>query len=448
MRHTIRSGRSARRLVLGTAMGAVLGALLLTGCSTTASNGSGDDADAAGPGLTDTTIKIGFVVLDQMAGGSGFITADQGDAREQVNAMVDAVNADGGIAGREIEPVFQEFDTTTDSVQTESALCTAFTEDDAVFAVVLLGQREPSARQCYKDANTLMLDASGLGLPKSVYDDLAPFFFAVSTTTLDAYAETEVDVLDEAGFFDGAKVGVLIEANDDYRQVYEDVLKPALADVGATDPVTAEIDQTTAANAGATVGAAASKFKAEGVTALLFLGRGDNVGYFTAIAGPQKYYPKLAVGSFENPGFASRNPALFPKQALQGSQGLGISPTDDGLGSSLPFPQPGAETECVDIYAEAGIEFESRDNANRAFLFCDALRFLQAAAAEVGEDDPLNATSLADAAGGLGDTWQSAIALGTDFEPGVYAPASVGRLLAYVGPDFAYQGSDAPLANP
>jgi hypothetical protein len=214
-----------------------------------------------------------------------------------------------------------------------------------------------------------------------------------------------------------------------------------------TEVVTAEIDQTTAANAGATVGAAASKFKAAGVSALLFLGRGDNVGYFTAIAGPQKYYPKLAVGSFENPGFASRNPALFPKQALQGSQGLGISPTDDGLGASLAFPRPGAETECLDIYAEAGIEFEARDNANRAFLFCDALRFLQAAAAEVGEDDPLNATSIAEAAGGLGDTWQSAIALGTNFESGVYAPASLGRLLAYVGPDFEYQGSDAPLAN-
>ncbi len=448
MGHIIRSGGSARRLALGTAMGAALGALLLAGCGTTASNGSGDNADADGPGLTDSTIKIGFVVLDQMAGGSGFITADQGDPKAQVGAMVDSINADGGIAGRQVEPVFQEFATSTDSVQTESALCTAFTEDDAVFAVVLLGQREPSARQCYKDANTLMLDASGLGLPKSVYDDLAPYFFAQSTTTLDVYANSEVGVLDEAGFFDGAKVGVLIEANDDYRQVYENVLKPALADVGVAEPVTAEIDQTTAANAGATVGAAAGKFKAAGVTALLFLGRGDNVGYFTAIAGPQKYYPKLAIGSFENPGFAQRNPALFPKQAIDGSKGLGISPTDDGLGSSLPFPQPGAETDCVDIYSEAGITFEARDNANRAFLFCDALGFLKAAAAKIPEGDPVNATAVAKAAGGLGDAWQSAISLGTNFEPGVYAPASVGRLLAYVGPDFEYQGADAPLVTP
>ena len=43
----------------------------------------------------------------------------------------------------------------------------------------------------------------------------------------------------------------------------------------------------------------------------------------------------------------------------------------------------------------------------------------------MGEDDPLNATAIAEAAGGLGDTWQSAIALGTNFEPGVYAPASL-----------------------
>ena len=435
-----------RRLAVRLMSIAAVAVLTTTACTATGGESAGDDADRTGPGVTDDTVKIGFVTLRNAAGASGFISADQGDPQAQVDALVQQINDNGGIAGRSVSPVIQEFDSSTDSVQTENALCTAFTQDEAVFAVVLLGQRESSARTCYRNADTVMVDISGIALADSVYQELAPHFWAPGNMTLDAYASALVPTLDAAGFFDDAKVGVLIEKDPNYQSVFDSTLQPALEAVGVTDITTGEIDQTNASNAGATVGAAAAAFKTAGVTAVLFLGRPDNPGYFTAIAGPQEYFPRLSIGTFEDAQFSSANPTLFPPQALKDALGIGFAPPKDGVSASLAFPRDGAEADCVSIYESADITFAGRPEARTALGYCDALSFLQAAAASLPDGSALNADTIAGAAADLGTEWQSASTLETRLRAGNYAPASSVAGLAYSNGQFEYTGEPQGLA--
>ena len=436
--------RNLRSRPATAAVAALLLGGLLTACGTADS-----DSDAVsgepGPGVTDDTVRIGFVTLkaSTAGGGSGFNVPDYGDLKKQVQILVDHANENDGIGGRTIEPVIREFDSSTSSVQVETDVCTAFTEDDKVFAVVLLGQREPSARSCYKEANTVMIDAGGVGQSQQVYEDLAPYYWAPSFTPLEPYSRAMLATLDEEGFFaDGVKLGLFVEKSAGYRSVADEVIKPGLAELGVTDITEADFDVSSNSSLGASAGAAVNSFKAAGVDRVMFLGRGDMVGFFTSIAAPQQYAPRLALGSFEDPQFASLNPIFYPPKALEGAVGVGVLPPTDGVAAG--FPSPGAEQECVDILKEGGQSIPDRESSKRALLYCDAVSFLQAIGERLG-DNPLNAQAIAAAAAGLGEEWQAAAAIGTSFGEGVYAGSSEGRTLQYVDGAFTYTSDPQAL---
>jgi ABC-type branched-subunit amino acid transport system substrate-binding protein len=435
----------------GSRVVALIAAAALAGCGSTA--GGGTDTSSApsgenGPGVSAESVKIGFVTLKKAtAAGGAFTTADPGDISQQVAALVTHVNATGGIAGRTLEPVVVEYDAATASPAAENQLCTKLTQDEGVFAVVLIGQREQSSRECYRKAETLMIDAGGVALAQSVYEGLAPYLFAPSTSTLDTVAANLVPTLDAEGFFDGdVTVGIVQEKDPQYAEVNQSVLTPALAAIGIDKVELAEIDQTDGGTAGATAGAGVLAFKQAGVDRVIFLGRPDNVGYWASLSAPQQYTPRLALTSFDSPEFAAANPAFHPPAQMAGAQGLGFIPSRDGVGATEPFPSA-AEQACLDIFAEEDETFDTRANANRALNYCDAVLFLQAATQGIAKDAVLNASAVSAGAAGLGTSWQAASTFATSFGEAVYAPAGAGRPLEYVGPAFTYTGPVTPFVG-
>lgn len=423
---------------------ALLAGGLLTACGTADSDSDAGSGEP-GPGVTAETVRVGFITLkaSTAGGGSGFNVPDYGDLKKQVQILVDDANGKGGIAGRTIEPVIREFDSSTDSVQVESDLCTSFTEDEKVFAVVLLGQREPSARSCYKEANTLMVDAGGVGQGQQVYESLAPYYWAPSFSALEPYSRAMLNTLETEGFFgDGIKLGLFVEKSSGYRTVVDEVIKPGLSELGVTDITEADFDVSSNSSLGASAGAAVNSFKAAGVDRVMFLGRGDMVGFFTSIAAPQQYAPRLALGSFDDPQFASLNPIFYPPRALEGAVGVGVLPATDGVAEG--FPAPGAEKACIDTLKAGGQTIPNREGSKRALLYCDAVSFLQAVGDKIG-DKPLNAQSVAVAAAALGDQWQAAASIGTSFGEGIYAGASEGRTLKFENDSFTYTSDPQAL---
>ena len=446
--NAMRSRTSLRRLaVVGTALAT---AGLLAACSGSGDSGNGASSSEPGPGITATTVKVGFIVPKPKtaSGGTGFIGGEVGDAKSQVNALVKYVNGKGGLAGRKIDPVVRVVDSSTDSVQQENAVCTAFTQDDKVFAVVLTGVREPSARSCYAQANTLMIDAGAVPLSKSAYEELKPYLWAPGFSTIDDYAKALANSLKPQGFLDGkVKVGALIENEGGYQEAFDANVKPVLEAAGITDVTVAPFDATSGGTQGSSAGAAVNSFKAAGIDRLLFLGRPDMVGFFTSVAAPQLYTPRLAVGTFSDPNFIRLNPLYYPPAAITDAVGVGLIPGLDGINSG--FPAKGPETTCINIYKAAGQNFKLRTDARKGLFYCDATLFLQTVANKIGKDGTLNAANFSSTAQGLGDSWQAAASLGTKFGEGIYAPASTGRNLEYdnngnfkyVGGTFSLTGS-------
>jgi hypothetical protein len=287
-----------------------------------------------------------------------------------------------------------------------------------------------------------MIDAGGIGQSQKVFEDLAPYYWAPSFTALEPYSRAMLATLDAEGFFgDDTKVGLFVEKSSGYRSVADDVIKPGLAELGVTDIVEAEFDVSSNSALGASAGAAVNSFKAADVNRVMFLGRGDMVGFFTSIAAPQQYSPRLALGSFEDPQFAALNPIFYPPKALEGAVGVGVLPPTDGVADG--WPADGPEKECVDILDAGGQTIPDRQGSKRALLYCDAVSFLQAIGEKVG-NDPLNAQAVATAAAELGDSWQAAAAVKTSFGEGVYAGSVEGRTLKYDG-GFTYTSDPTPL---
>ena len=86
-----------------------------------------------GPGVTDSTIKLGLVQVDYSCI-KDFVDFTRGDQEKTYKVFVDDLNARGGILGRTVEPVYRDFCPIGNSQALST--CTSFTEDDKVFAVV------------------------------------------------------------------------------------------------------------------------------------------------------------------------------------------------------------------------------------------------------------------------------------------------------------------------
>ena len=419
---------------------------LLAACSTTATSDDPDtaaDGGAPGPGVGDDTVKIGLVTLASAdsAGSGGFTVAPQGDSAAQAEALVEHLNAGGGIGGREVELVVREFSSSEGSAQTETALCNSFTQDDEVFAVVTLGQRTRAALDCYSKAETLVVDVSQSAQPASVYEDLSPYLWTPNAVDLDTSTAALVRQLGEDGVFDGAKVGVMVQDEPAYEAVFTDVLAPALAEYDV-EPVKVGIDQSTPENAFASAGTAAGKLQQADVSHVMFLGIPDNVGYLTSYTAQQGFFPQLLISSNDNPDFMTMNPPVYPVESLKGARGIAFYPAVDGIADEA-FPSA-AEQTCVEALDAAGISFKTRSEAKTALRYCDGLTFLHAVGEELGEDGVLNAANVLTAAEAM-DGWNAATTLTTDTDGSAHAPAAAFRPLAFQGSAFAYAGDEQSL---
>ena len=116
----------------------LIGATLLASCSsggksgTTTTSGSGQST-TLGVGVTAKTIKVGislvnFTCIEQ------FVNQIRVNQNQVYNDFIKYVNTHGGVAGRTIVPDYQYFCPIQNAQAL--ALCTKFTEDDHVFAVI------------------------------------------------------------------------------------------------------------------------------------------------------------------------------------------------------------------------------------------------------------------------------------------------------------------------
>ena len=378
---------STRRVGCGLAL--VLAGALLAGCTAgdaddTASTDTTEASDAPvttvltgpSPGVTDEAIRVGVTYVD-LSSLAGIVDIDHGDYEAAYNALFDAINAEGGISGRTIEPVLLGINpTTTDSAE---AACVELTEDEDVFLVMGFFLNESVS--CVVGAHATAT------IGGSMTDELlgqaeAPWF--TTETGSDASGDA-VRAMIEAGAFDGT-LGVFAGPGGDQAEM-ENTILPLLEEEGievADSAVNdAPTDDVTAANAQTAV--IAERFESEGIDQVLTVGQ-SGLGWALG-TGPLDYRPQMLLTN-PNSVLALVSDPANDLSVLDGAVAGNLYGGPQNL-YELPAMQ-----DCLGVLSDAGIDVPEPESAGpddptpwtSAFTACGNVALMRAVLEAAGED--------------------------------------------------------------
>jgi hypothetical protein len=364
--------------------------------TTTGGGGSSTETTVAAtgpaPGVTDDSIKVGVTFVDTEALVASGLNYDLGDHEAVYTALFDAINEDGGINGRQIEPVFAPIDPTNPAPA--EAKCVELTEDEDVFVVT--GFFLADAVNCVVSTHATAV-AGGEMTPERIDGAEAPW---ITWTPDTDQPEAVLRAMDEQGELDGT-VGVWVAERD--QAVLDNQVLPLLdelgVDVAATATAVAPADDQAAQQAEQTT--IAQNFEAAGVDTVVLIGTSAQ-GWPTIMAEDTSYRPKLLFLDILGARAFYTNAATTDTTVLEGSvMGGGYGP------DQARFEEP-AMQECIQTLADQGVETptpeESGDDPSNqpyqaAFQACPDVALLRAWLEAAGED--LNYGTLTNAINGL-----------------------------------------------
>jgi len=380
-----------------------------------------------GPGVTANEVRVGFVVLqtEKLQATLGITLPPTGDLEAQINELAADVNANGGIAGRKMVPIIRPYEALTDSQTNEEKLCTAFTQDDKVFAVVLQGQFQANARPCYAKAKTVILDTTAFPLEQSAFEELAPYLWQPSYPEYGDASAAMIADLDRAKFFERKTVGVVGIDNPQNRSVFDEDIAKQLDAVGVQAAEVRWIDGSSSATLQTGQDQAVTAFKAAGVNRLLVVGGQRLAAFMMITAQKQDWFPAFALSTWDQPDFGIRN---YP-DSMVGATGVSLSVAFDVGDDQLEWPSTPGERRCKEILERGGDAFPERAIARQGLLYCDAAWLLQDAFAD--STGPVNAKAFEQGVFALGDSFEPAAAYASFWDEGRYAGAVGFRRMRY-----------------
>lgn len=377
---------------------------------------------ATGLGVTAKTISIGIGYTSDGDAANAAIGASgitRGDERANSQALVDEVNAHGGVAGRRLVPVFYAYRVTSSEsgATQDEAACQGWTVDHKVLAVFSSSLTDTLVA-CLKKAGVVMVKGGQIVDADTSYLRQYSNEILLSTMSIDRIFADQVRSLVRQHWFTGwntvtgkpgtaVKVGVLTYDTDSFDRGLHRVLLPALEAAGhapaAVDVVQVHKPQQQSDAAGTTaqIKSAVLRMQQDGVTHLVL---GDASGFilefFGSNARSQGYYPRLGVTS--GAGVQPVHDAgLVTDQQLNGLGGNGWLPTID-----LPATESGkysnaASKHCLDIMKRrTGQTYTSTNAASIALIDCDGMFLFQRALRSAPSLSPAGLVSALDALGG------------------------------------------------
>lgn len=182
--------------------------------------GGGSDQTASARGVTADTITIGYTYLDfATLVEQGLSASGYGDQELAFQTMIDALNEDGGINGRQVEVVYEAY-SPLGSEDAEAA-CLRLTQDNEVFAVLggFLGPAEP-ANACIAGQQETIL-VGGVQSDERLAEAQAPWITDRATRT--RQADILLGLLDSEEMLEGANVAVVtnVDAVDAHDAVID-----------------------------------------------------------------------------------------------------------------------------------------------------------------------------------------------------------------------------------
>jgi hypothetical protein len=332
-------------------------------------------------GIEDDTIAVGIGTIDLTKLASTFAPGyDTGShsVEEQIRAIVDWMNARGGIAGRQIVPHFHEFPVQdlldpSAAQRREQATCDDFTLDRPSFAAIPVVSASGVFNSCAAKRGLVSIEVTNVGenVDRERYPEIGAVWFRPSWLTGERRETVVVRQLTRRGFFDEAsmRIGLLVDDSPTGRRMGE-VMQRALGEIDR-DPDEVVIYSGTDDGSSAVL-----RFRSADVTHVIWSGcvscGGTAQTNFMRVADSQGYHPvyalstDLAILNITNLG--------APRDQLANSVAFGWNPEWDAVQppSRPPTGPPlsPAEADCRAAAAEAGIPFPFG-------MYCEGLFFLQ-----------------------------------------------------------------------
>jgi hypothetical protein len=332
---------------------AFVAALLVAACtsgdsSDEASEATTDDTTAStapsatgpSPGVTDEAIKVGVTYVDTASLVASGLNYDLGDHEAVYTALFDQINADGGINGRQIEPVFAAIDPTSPSPAEEA--CVKLTEDEDVFLIT--GFFLADAVTCPVATHATAV-VGGEMTPQRLEQAEAPWLAWLADTD---QPEAVVRAFDEAGELDG-NVAVYTASRDE--EAMNDHVLPVLDELGIT-PVETGIMDAPADDQPAvtsTVQTIAQRFEASDADTIILVGASAQ-DWPTAMADNADYRPKLLFLDTIGARAFYTNAATTDTSVLEGSFAGG------GYGPDQARFDEEAMQACIQVLTDAGLD--------------------------------------------------------------------------------------------
>jgi hypothetical protein len=359
--------------------------------------GAGSDVGGAlAPGATSSTtqqtagqtartgpILIGFLYNDFTAAAraAGLSTTDFPDPLADFKALVASVNKQGGLAGREIRPLYYRIDGLTSDYSTSAqAACADFTQDHHVEAVVSVNFTWDNLSTCLTKAGVPQLDGAPWTMHTSSELRQYPGLFWAGSMATDRYTRAVIEQSISAGYLSSKnKLGIVADGCPSSGWTYDHVVAPLLKARGvAVDHIVAfncvngagDVDQIEAG-----IHSAILKMRTDGVDRVTYLTMVEGVAntQFAMGADNQHWYPGYLLSSV---GILQLQASQIPQSQLVNTRGVGWVPV---LDVTKP-PQTPRTRECLALNRAGGGEPPTNVGMlGYLYLACDPLLLLRAA---------------------------------------------------------------------
>lgn len=324
-------------------------------------------------GVTAEAIKIGVVIVNVSIFGR-----DNGDVEAKWQAVIDEVNASGGILGRQLEPVYVLYSPLGD-VETEAA-CVQLTQDEQVFAAMgpLL-----TNLTCFTDVNeTIFINT--FGVSQEEFDRSKAV--AIGPGALPARsAAIGVEALIGAGAFDGP-VGVHAATDTgSERDHYVDALADAGIEIVSETASTVASDDIAASEA--EMQAFAQRWQADGAEIILAVGIGSGINVISGLD-RSPFRPAVVLTNASDLDPQLYRDLGYSTDALDGAIALGSLGFEDLALAGEPSVAAcierfeAASDETVNISPEGG----EAVNLNTTIWACQAVEIFTQIATAAGPD--------------------------------------------------------------
>jgi hypothetical protein len=393
---------------------------------------SGVRPTAAGAkGVDDRRIHLGMAYSDDTGQANealGISGITQGDPRRNYEALMAWVNARGGLAGREVVPVWHQYRSASGEGWNaqDQAACSTFTQDNEVFVSLSAGiGPDGTFLGCMENAGIAILDnvpSNGRADSDDTFSRF-PRYSSLLWLSNDKIAQIWPGGLKAGGYFEpsGAlaevKVGVVTYDSDPFRKPVERSLRPAMRAAG--HEIAQEVYIRPPANnadvgqMSAELASAVLRFRQEGIGHVMIFDASSALitFLFMTAAENQGYRPRYGMNS-ANGGqlIADQAPAGQMKDAIS----VGWNPNFDVPAGDFTAWTP-ARALCDGIFKEAGITFDNTNAQTVGYLQCDQIRGLVAAVD--ASEGPLTNDSVVQGVQRLGSSLDSATMGPTRFAP-------------------------------